>query len=344
MKQKGKRNFKTAFFLIIVLVVCVLAIRTYNGYRFHLEKQTRFMMDTYVTIYAIGPKHITKPAINAAFKRMKEIEEKMNPINENSLLYKFNKKSEPIYDKEIIKLVKLAVDVSIATEGAFDITSFPLSDLWGFSSYSEKKPTLPSKSQIRQVLKNIGYKYLIINDDVIEKDNKNIAIDLGAIAKGYALEQAAEVLKTKNVKMALIDAGGDIYALGRKIEGPWQIGIKAPREEGLLGYLEVEDVSVMGSGDYERFFLQEGKRYHHIFDLKTGYPADQLISITVVYHNPVLADCLATALFVMGPVKGIEFAEAMKGLEVIMVTGDQNIITSSGLKSAIKTIPKTDKN
>ncbi|MBU1086982.1 MAG: FAD:protein FMN transferase [Candidatus Omnitrophica bacterium] len=300
------------------------------------------MMDTYVTIYAIGPEKITKPAVNSALDRMQLIDKKMNPINPESELYKFNAQGTPIRDAEILDLIRIALEVSAATEGAFDITAFPLSELWGFSRFSEEEPRLPADEEIKKTLKNIGYKHLILSDGKLEKDNKDVAIDLGGIAKGYAIEQAVKVLQSQGVTSALIDAGGDIYALGSKINKPWQVGIQAPRGEELLGYLEVKDLAVMGSGDYHRFFIKDGKRYHHIFNLKTGYPADEISGITVIHPNPVLADCLATALFAMGPKEGIEFAQSMKGLETIMITASGEVLSSTGLKNALKVIPKDE--
>ena len=139
-KKRTAKKMKIFAILIISILISVLSIRAYNSYRFHIEKQTRFMMDTYVTIHVIGPEKITRPAVNAALDRMQQIAKKMNPNNPKSELNKFNSQGIPIRDPEILDLVKIALDISIVTEGVFDITAFPLSELWGFSRFSETTP------------------------------------------------------------------------------------------------------------------------------------------------------------------------------------------------------------
>lgn len=322
---------------IAVLFIGLLAVRIYNSYRFHLEKQTRFMMDTYVTIYAVGPEKITSRAIDLALDRMQEIDTKFNILNPRSPLYAFNHKGVPISDQEIIEVVRLALKVSRESDGAFDITMSPLTELWGFYGDS---PHLPREQEIKDVLSNTGYKYLMIKDGKLEKSMENIRIDLGGIAKGYGVGQAVKVLKEEGITSALIDAGGDVYALGKKGGKLWKIGIRDPRGEDLLGYLEVEDLAVMGSGDYERFFIKDGKRYHHIFDPKTGYPAEYLSGITLIHPDPVVSDAWNTALFVMGPEKGLKVIERIPGMETIMVTTSGETLYSSGLKNRLERISR----
>ena len=300
------------------------------------EKQTRFMMDTYVTIEAAGPGKTASRAIGLALDRMEELDEKMNPFNPKSPLYAFNHHGAPITDPEILGVVRTALEVSQASEGAFDITTFPLTELWGFGTESVR---VPSEEKIKETLKNVGYHHLILRSGRLEKDKKGVAIDLGAIAKGYAVAEAVKTLKAAGVTSGLVDAGGDVYALGRKDGRLWKVGIQAPRGEGLLGYLEVEDRSVACSGDYERFFMENGKRYHHIFNPRTGYPAEGLTSVTVVYPDCALTDAWTTALFVMGPEKGLEAVKKIPGLETIMITTTGEKLFSPGLKDALKNVP-----
>ncbi len=326
--------------LVAVVVIGLLAVRIYNSRRLHLEKQTRFMMDTYVTIYAVGPKKVTSRAIDLALDRMQEIEAKFNILNPKSPLYAFNHRGEPVSDQEILDVVRLALQVSHESGGAFDITISPLVELWGFYGDSYH---LPGEQEIKDCLSGVGYEYLtIVGNGRLEKSRDNIRIDLGGIAKGYSVSQAAKVLRAEGATSALIDAGGDVYALGKKGSKFWNVGIRSPRGEDLLGYVEVEDLAVMGSGDYERFFIKDGKRYHHIFDPKTGYPAEGLSGITVIYPDPIIADAWATALFVMGPGKGLETVEKIPGMETIMVTTSGEILYSSGLENGLKVIPKIE--
>ncbi len=303
----------------------------------NLEKGTSFMMGTYVTIYAAGPKETASRAIDLAFARMREVDEKFNPANAKSPLHAFNNKGVPISDEEVLLVVRKALEVGRESGGAFDITVFPLTLLWGFDT---ENPHLPSEPQIKEGLKRVGYEHLLLGDEKLEKDMEGTAINLGGIAKGYAVGQAVEVLKAEGVTSALIDAGGDVYALGSKKGAPWKVGIRKPRGEGLLGYLEVKDTAVMGSGDYERFFMKDGRRYHHILDPATGYPAEGLAAVFVIYPDPMMADAWATALFVTGPEKGLEIVEKIPGMEIIMVTTSGEKLYSSGLRNALKVVPK----
>ncbi len=332
------QKLKTIFVIILVIFAALLGLRTFNGYRYHLEKETRFMMDTYVTIYAIGPKSITSKAIGLALSRMEEIAVKLNSLDPRSPIYAFNHQGTPITDPEIINLMRLGLRISKESHGAFDMTVAPLLELWGFYS---KNFRVPEEDAIKNCLNKVGYKHLLINNGVLKKDLEGVMIDLGGIAKGYALSQATKVLKNTGVSSALIDAGGDVYALGKKGRKLWKVGIRNPRGDGILGYLEVEDLAVMGSGDYERFFIQDGKRYCHIFDSKTGYPSQGIASVTLIYPDPLVAQPWAKIPFILGPKKGLEALEDIPGMEAIIVTPSGEKILSSGLQHILNAIPET---
>lgn len=331
-KRPLLKRLKLAVILIAVLVLVLLGIRFYNQYRFHLEKQTRFMMDTFVTIYAVGPVKVTAPAINAALDRMQEIDVKFNALNPKSPIYAFNHQGFPISDPEIIEVVHLALQVARDSEGAFDITIAPLIELWGFYG---KTPRLPAEEEIKAVLSTVGYHHLLLKNGVLSKSKADVQIDLGGIAKGYAVQQAVAVLKREGVTSALIDAGGDVYTLGKRGSEMWKVGIRSPRGDDILGYLEIEDMAVMGSGDYERFFVKDGKRYHHIFNPKTGYPAEGVSGTTLIHPDPMVADAWNTAIFVLGPEKGLKRVEQIADMETVMVTTSEGVIYSTGLKKAL---------
>ncbi len=324
---------KIALILIAVVIIVSLGIRIYNSYRFHLEKQTRFMMDTYVTLYAVGPEKITSRAIDLALDRMQEVDEKFNALNPESPIYAFNHRNVPIADEEILNVIRYALKVSATSGGAFDITIAPLVKLWGFYGDS---PRLPRAKEIEDTLSKIGYKYLLFRDGKLDKTKADIAIDLGGIAKGYGVLQASKVLLEEGVASALIDAGGDVYALGKKGRKFWKVGIRNPRGEELLGYVEVEDLAVMGSGDYERFFIKDSRRFHHILDPRTGYPAQDLSGVTLIHPDPMVADAWCTALFVLGPGKGLEIIDKISDMEAILITTEGEKLYSSGLKHAVK--------
>jgi thiamine biosynthesis lipoprotein len=339
VKRFLSKKFGLALIVVVLLVGAAFAFRFYNLYRFHLEKQTRFMMDTYVTVYAIGPRRITAGAIDLALDRMQEVDVKFNSHNPKSPVYAFNHEGRPISDPEIVSVAAMALQIARESNGAFDITIAPLLELWGF--YGDA-PHLPQDQEIKACLRRIGFQYLLIKNQELQKTKDDVEIDLGGIAKGYAVGEAVKVLREKGVTSAVIDAGGDVYALGNRGGKPWKVGIKDPRGgEDLLGYLEVEDLAVMGSGDYERFFEKDGKRYHHIFDPKTGYPTEGLRGSTLIYPDPTAADAWNTAIFVLGPEKGLELAEKTPEMEVIMVTKSGEVLYTSGLRNALKRIPKS---
>lgn len=333
------RKLKIAFIIIIAVFAALWGIRSYNSYRFHVEKETRFMMDTYVTLYAIGPQKITSKAINLALARMQEIDTKFNHLNPKSPIYAFNKSGEPITDPEILNLLQVAFEVSKKSDGAFDITVEPLVELWGFYG---KSYYVPKDEEIKDCLSKVGYQHLALNNGKLEKDNPDTKIDLGGIAKGYALVEAVRVLKAQGITSALIDAGGDVYALGKRGKKLWKVGIKDPRQEGVLGYVEVEDLAVLGSGDYERFFIQDDKRYHHIFNPKTGYPTEGVMSVTLIYSNPVVAQAWTKVPFVLGPKKGLELLEKISGMEAIIITASGEKLFSSGLKHSLNVISENN--
>ncbi len=339
--MKSKRPFKKlrlAFVLVAVPVAAFLAVRYYNMYRFHVEKQTRFMMSTYVTVHAVGPQRVTAPAINLAFDRMQELETKLNHLNPKSPLYAFNHEGTPITDPEILEVVNLALEVARNSDGAFDITVEPLIEVWGF--YGES-PHLPTREEIKTSLEKVGYRSLVCSESALVKTRKDVRIDLGGIAKGYIVREAAKILRQQGVTSALIDAGGDVYALGKRGGDLWKVGIRSPRGEALLGYVEVEDLAVMGSGDYERFFMENGKRYHHIFDPKTGYSTEGVTGATLIHADPVLANAWSKPIFVLGPERGMQLVQKIPGMEAVVVTTSGEILYSSGLKHALQTIAKT---
>lgn len=334
-KRRRPARIALISILLSLLIAGPLALRHFSRLRSPLAQETRFMMNTFVTISAMGPEAITTPAITGALDRMQEVDAKFSSHNPESEIYAFNRRGVPISDGEIVAVIKRALEIARASGGAFDITVFPLLELWGFYGDS---PRLPRDARILACLDRVGYRSIVVKDSRIEKRREGVAIDLGGIAKGYAIAQAVKVLREKGVTSALVDAGGDIFALGKRGDRMWKVGIKNPRKEDLLGYVEAEDLAVMGSGDYERFFEAGGERYHHIIDPGTGYPSRGMSGITMFHLDPMAADAWNTALFVLGPEKGLAIVEKTPGMEAIMTTPSGEIIYSSGLAHGLKRI------
>jgi thiamine biosynthesis lipoprotein len=285
-------------------------------------------MDTYVSIQIPGGVEQI-PIIEKAFDRIEAIDHKFNALEKSSAVYAFNQNQIPITDHEILELIRKAVDIGSQTDGAFDITIFPLMKQWGFF---DKSPALPDEKDIQALLKHVGLNKLISTENRLSKSDSLTQIDLGGIAKGYAIKGALEVIKEAGIQSALIDAGGDIYALGQLYGKSWKVGIRDPRKEGVIGSFDISDLAVVTSGDYERFFEENGVRYHHILDPATGYPARGLTSVTIIADDPVDADALSTAVFVLGKDKGLAFLEKSKLAEAVLITDDNQIIMTNGLK------------
>lgn len=244
----------------------------------------------------------------------------------NNHLGRYVKVSAPTYD-----LIYQSIQIAEETNGSFDPTVGPLVDIWDY-----EKELVPSNVTIKNVLPLVNYRNVKFKEQSqsVMLEKTGMKLNVGAIAKGYAVKKELELLRQQGVKTALISAGGNNYALGTKPDGsPWKIGIRHPRKrEEVIGYVELHNKALDTSGDYERYFVKDGVRYHHIIDPKTGYPAEGLISVTVITEDPVRADALATAIFVMGPEKALEFVKKTKDIEVIMVTDKMNVLISPGAK------------
>ncbi|MCK4909639.1 MAG: FAD:protein FMN transferase [Planctomycetes bacterium] len=300
-----------------------------------IVKRTRFLMNTHCTIQAQGEPEKIEPIIDRAFARMEEIDRKFNAFNPTSPVYRFNHHNEPITDPEIVDLIKTAQEVNRGSDGAFDITVKPLVRLWGF--YNDDTPRIPSPEKLKQTMNIIGHDHLIIKDRRVAKDQPGVRIDFGGIAKGYALKETMAVLENQGVSSALIKLGGQVHALGKINGQPWKVGVKQPRGSGVLvGLFIDQDISVATSGDYEKFLAQDGRRYHHILNPKTGYPTEGVMSTSVITPDPVMADAWSTAFFVLGVEKSLKLVQEKPEMELIIITDQKKIIFSPGVTKYIK--------
>lgn len=321
---------------LIILAIAAAAVFHYRADLFTKKgaiiKRTRFMMDTLCTIQV--PNYYgasrTEAAIDKAFGRMSQLDVKLNCTNPESPLYRFNVGREPIKDPEIVSLVKEAMRISRETEGAFDPTVEPLVDLWGFYTTSASSQTVPSPEKIKAALRATGWRRIIVKDGEVTAADKSVRLDLGGIAKGYAIGEAVKVLKAAGIKSALVLGGGQVQVFGSVAPGvPWKVGVRNPRGEGYIAGLAFDsDTGISTSGDYERFFEANGVRYFHILNPRTGYPAWGLMSLSVIAPDPTVADGLSTALFVMGQKKALEYVRNRPGYGIILVNAAGKIVTS----------------
>jgi thiamine biosynthesis lipoprotein len=235
-------------------------------------------------------------------------------------------------------MIKTATQLSIQSEGMFNPAIGKLIDLWNFSGDEMPHGPPPEESLIKEILKqNPQMTDLTVGPLSLVSKNKSVSLDFGAFAKGYGVDKAIEYLKSVNVNNAIINAGGDLRAIGSKGGKPWSIGIRHPREQGVIAGIDVkDDESVFTSGDYERFYDYQGKRYHHIIDPRTGYPAEGTTSVTVVHKNAAIADAAATALFVAGPEHWSRIAKKMSVDQVMLIDKAGKIHLTAKMKQRLK--------
>lgn len=226
----------------------------------------------------------------------------------------------------VLPLLQDAVELEKASGGRFNPAIGKLIEQWGFHSEGSATAPPPTEDIDALVAAKPSLTDLEIDGIRVRSTNPAVALDFGAFAKGFGVDRTIELLRRLGIENALINAGGDLRAIGSRGDRPWRIGIRAPRGGGVLASVEIRgDQSVFTSGDYERFFEYEGQRYHHILDPASGYPAAGITSVTVIAHEGALADAAATALFVAGPDQWREVAAAM-GLDKVMVIEDNGAV------------------
>ena len=308
------------------------------------------------TIYA-PDKYVAEKTFNDVFQEINRLDYLMSNYKKESVLSELNKNAsaEPANcNKELASVIEQSLQYSDITDGAFDITIGPLMKKWGFF---KKKGRIPGKEELESVLESVSYKNIIIEEKTIKSLAKNpgtvktvffknpdTRIDLGGIGKGYAVDRAVSVLKQNGISSALINFAGNIYTFGTPPgKESWVIGLQHPREsEGLLGTFEIKDKAVSTSGDYEKFFTIEGKRYSHIIDPRTGNPVKGIVSVTIVTGNATRADALSTGVFVLGLEKGMNLIEQLQDVEGIIVYEDADSRLSTKTSSGMQTLFKNN--
>jgi len=244
-------------------------------------------------------------------------------------------------DPDILPPIAEANRLSRLSGGLFNPVIGRLVALWGFHDNALPLGTLPDSQAIAAlVAQSPSADDVVLQDGMISTDNPAIQYDLGGFAKGYAIDRSVEQLRALGIENAIVNAGGDLRAIGRHGDRPWRVGIRHPRQEGILASIEIDgDASIFTSGDYERFFEVDGTRYHHIIDPRTGYPADTATSVTVIHSSAATADAAATALFVAGPDHWAAVARSM-GLELVMLVDTRGVIhLTPGMQQRVRFEP-----
>lgn len=328
-------------FIIAICCLVTVLLSSCSNQKEQVFRKSKVAMDTLVSISVVADsEEKAGRAIDAAFAKVEGLDPKVNFFSLKSEVSLINGQagvSAVTVSPETLEVISKAIETSGKTGGAFDATVGPESVLWDFS---HKKR--PNDKSIKDRLSLVDYRGIIVDRDkaTVRLSKKGMLLDLGAIAKGYAADKAVEELKRQGIKAGLVAVAGDIKAFGRKPDGSgWKVGIRNPRSEGkgdeIIATIELVDKAVSTSGDYERYFFEDGMRFHHILDPKTGYPARGSRSVTVIAANGVEADSFSTAVFVLGPKEGMKLLEKI-GFDGLVVDEAGEIFMTSGLRGKVE--------
>jgi thiamine biosynthesis lipoprotein len=319
--------------------------------RIELDSGHRLIMGTFARVIAIAPSADTAAkCIDAAFEQLSTVDEMMSDYSSDSEISGINNnayKGPVAVSEPTFEVIERAVQFSRQTDGAFDITVGPLVDLYHLA---QKEANAPDKDKIAAAKSKVGFEKLKLDEQnrTVEFAVDGMRLDLGGIAKGYAIDRAIEAMQKCGANGAMVDVGGDIRVFGIPPKGKnkWQIGLQDPCETSeipigsgkLLMILELDNGAVATSGDYQRFVLIEGKKYSHIINTKTGSASGELSSVTIICPNATDADALATAVSVMGAEKGLALIEQRPQTEAIIISSlpEHKLQTTSGAGKYIK--------
>ena len=276
-------------------------------------------------------------AFDEAFDEFDRLDALMSVWKEGSDILRINAaagKSAVAVSPEVREVLRASQEVSEWTAGKFDVTFAALSGLWKFDHDIDGQ--VPDRSRIAPRLPLIDYRALQIDDraGTASLTRAGMQVNLGGIGKGYAIDRAVTILRGAGLTDFMIQSGGDLFVAGRRGDRPWRVGIQDPRgaPNTLFAAIELTDAAFSTSGDYERFFIRDGRRYHHILDPDTGEPAQRSRSVTIMAKSATLSDGLSTGVFILGAEQGMALIEKLPDVEGVIVTSDNQVLVSSGLE------------
>lgn len=324
----------------LLVVLIMLLVAACGKQQDRLLKVTRTSLHTITSMTVVtSNEQQAQQAIDAAYRELERLGQMLNFYADDSELTSINKNAgiRPVkVSPETFDVIQKAVFASENTEGAFDATVGPLVKLWDF-----KKGVIPDKDDIEELLDQVGYQNIVLDSaaQTVYLKEEGAQIDLGGILKGYAADKASLVLQKNGLSSGIVTVGGEVRAFGNKPDGtPWIVGIQNPRQKGpndeVIATIALSNRSISTSGDYIKFFEKDGVRYHHILNPKTGYPAEQCGSVTVIANDGVTADGFSK-IFVLGPEKGLKIAKKV-GFDAIFIDCNGKISMSEGLQDRIR--------
>ena len=317
--------------LILTLLACVAS----PAHAEWVRRVTDGVMGTRITVELWSQdKDKAEQAIDAVLAEMRHIDESMSTYKPTSEVSQVNSRAAdgpmPI-SKELFDLLTTAKEYSVITEGAFDITYASVGYMYDF-----RKHIRPDEGQIAKALPAVNYRHVLLDAKLqtVQFSQHGVRIDLGGIAKGYSVDRGIDVLKSLGVTRAYVSAGGDSRIIGDRFGKPWMVGIRDPSKGAgeVITRIPLVDAAISTSGDYERFFDEDGVRYHHIIDPHTGHSASKVRSATVIGPYATRTDGLSKTAFVLGPDKAMEIYNKMDDIDAIIVKLDGTVIHSKGLE------------
>ena len=325
---------KPAGFGCVYLLLVCLALPAHAEW---VRRVTDGIMGTRITVELWSEDSAkADQAIDAVLDEMRHVDESMStytPASELSLV-NANAAAGPMHiTKELFDLLTTAAQYSVITDGAFDITYASVGYLYDF-----RKHIRPDEVQIDKALPAVDYRHVLLDpkQQTVRFSQKGVRIDLGGIAKGYAVDRGIDVLQARGYTRAYVSAGGDSRIIGDRFGKPWMVGIRDPRKAPgeIITRIPLVDTAISTSGDYERFFDEDGVRYHHIIDPRTGHSASKVRSATVIGPSATRTDGLSKTAFVLGPEEAMKIYNGLEDIDAIIVKLDGTVIYSNGLEPA----------
>lgn len=333
MPHEDERKARRAIALTIAAVIAFASCR--------VQTPTTRTELVFGTVCAVTLPKPDDDLLARVFSRLRELEATVSANRDDTNVAEINRSSgiAPVHAApDTVAILNAALSFAKRTDGLFDPTIGPLVKAWGIGTDAA---AVPAQNAIDAARALVDYRRVSVGEnDAVFLAQKGMSLDLGGIAKGYAADLAARIIREAGIDGAIVDLGGNIYAVGEKKRGtPWTIGIRDPetnRGAPILS-IPVADASVVTSGAYERFFVEDGRRYHHILNPRTGWPAETgILSVTIVSPESMRADALSTSAFLLGAKEGLSFVEAEPEAEAIIIAADRQVFATSGLRGKIR--------
>ena len=334
-----KKQFKLITFLLVYLFI--ISSCTMTPEKKIISTGPNFFLNSVLDIKILDEDKSTDEINQLITTRVEVLENLLTSHNIDSEISKINANAgiSPVtVSDDTFIVVKEGLKFSRLSGGGFDITVGPLVDLWGIGSENAR---VPEPNEITNALDLVGYQDVILDESkrTVYLSKPHMGIDVGAIAKGYVTDEINDILSDYDIKSAIINLGGNIYARGDKNGNPFSIGIQNPYSEhgDYLGIYRDTDFSMVTSGTYERYFEQDGKKYHHILSTTDGYPVEnEIAAVTIISKNSIMADALSTSVFALGIEKGFELIDSLPDSDAIVITKDKKIILSKSMADSFE--------